>query len=888
METSRVRKRICVAIAMFLLMVLIGGTVVSAAPATTMPLFPVNTGSEVQDYEKFAIWNYSWDPSGVMNQYDPTYMIANLLMFLSACIMRFGILIFSIGMHPDVVEDIFVAVVQVISNAPKILLERFWPFITVCIIVLLIWDYQKGDYQRMVKRGVSIVIVMFVLGVYNAISVPVLKTAADAADAFATMVAGTVVSLAAPLSGEEEDALGSNDFLKTETSVYNMIWRITVDHPWQMGEFGTIDAPIGEHVDDVRDALSDDKNAINVTAETRWREAFLHYPRGSDIRDDLVDVYEDAYPTLFSTAFSGEYRLLIAFFTFLASLVVFLFLTLIGGCLFALFLLFLAAVIAGVVVIVVALVPANQGQGLLRWYTKVLSFTYVGKVLISLYVGVVFLMVVIFSKTRFSALFSNGDSTGFIINQILNIFWYAAGLAGFVLILLNLKNKAMNSVNIRGGGTKSNDGYEVEETYELTEGNAQKQGKLKYQKKTKKKSSDFVDLPENNTAGGGGAIKDVVDSDEGRSASRKTTKEAPVSVATTSAGPTQSSDVPGDTTKHAGSRTDQVSIPGNTKDVQHDVNLNITLKTPTQNGVEKEQITLKPGDSQVSQPKRLSTDMVDMHVSGGKHGEPAMTPPVAASAGQKAGPVPEWAQAENSGPRSGLREAAVHQPNGPAAVSGSGQGYSGKIHSDTVVLKGNQPEDRASQVKQATSVSADHAHSSKSEVPLRIPVVGHSGPNKIHQDTVHVGHERGTETQPVGTTSRNESVGTVATERTQSRKLVIPSSPGARKTHTATPIHYEGGGALGKIHEDTVSMRPVGLDAVQVEKGDEQQGEREQERPEMRPAHQESETRGMVPAAGKEKGSDVPKPVLMRGEKKERKPSMDQVETRKAVKIHHD
>jgi len=839
-----------------------GGAVASAAtPNAGVPLFPVKSGVEQNDYEKYDTWNYAWDPSGVMNKYDPLYMVGNFLMVIAALIVRGAIFLLSIGLHPDILEDIFVVIVQVISHSPKVILARFWPFVAVGTVLLLIWDYQKGDYTKMMKRWISIGLVMVIMGLYYALSAPGLKLASDGIDAMATTFSGAVVSLAAPLSGEEGADNNNDEFLKTETSIYDMVWAITVEQPWQMGQLGSIDEPIGEHVDEVEDALSEDDDAIAVTAETKWKDVFLHYPRDSDIRTELVDVYEEVETDRFRTAFAGEYRLIIGFCTFLASLVIFLFFALMGVLLIALFLVFLAMIIAGVVIIPFSLIPMYQNQGALRWLAKILSFTAIGKVGIAVYVGVVFLVVMIFSKTKFSALFVDGNANGFLVTLFFNIFWYIAGGAFFIYLLYKLKDKA-------GWGSKkkrkmrSDGDYEDDYEEDDDEGNSSRSRKKRqYKKKSRKISSDFVDDHTTHTDGNSrSASNDVVDIPD-RTENNNSSKGGEANAA---AGPNQTnskglSDTGGspDNLDSDLSKTknhpDAIPIPDRTQAPKVDLNV------PPSGGSGKEKVHMKAGTGNQSVQQQLPSDMLEIRRASSSANEVAATTetPKTDKPGPPAIPIPSAARSHKVA--DSLRQ------------------------TDTDVTREKQEVDKQS-IRRELTKPPEH---SEQRLVQREPSEGKASQAKIHDDAVHdtgkissdsveatefVIDGQGDQQQPIPPANEEGVAVKAQTEKTTARVIPIPP---IKKTNT--PLQSEQG-HHGKIHEDTINM------------GSQQTSEERSEgkKPENQPSQSviEGHTATQTRKRGESKSKDTPsKPPLFQRDK----PSeQHDGENRKIAKIYRD
>lgn len=931
-----IRLRTRVLIVVFLLVLCVGGSVASAATTTTgIPLFPVNTGSDLRDYEKFDTWNYAWDPSGIMNQYDPLYMIGNLGMLFSAFIMRGAIFLLSVGLHPEIMADIFIVIVQVISSSPPIILKRIWPFVAVIATLLFIWDYQKGDHRKMMKRGISMVVVMVVLGLYYALSAPGLKLASDGIDAVATTFAGAVVQLAAPLNGEEGSTDNSDQFLAAEDSIYDMVWQITIEQPWQMGELGSIDARIGKHAGDVKYAISSDTEAMEVTEDTKWKEVFLKYPRGSDIRKELIDVYQKAEPNLFRVAFAGEYRLIIGFCTLLASVVVFLFFAVMGILLIALFLILLAMIIAGVVIIPFSLIPIFDNHGALRWLAKVLGFAAIGKIAIGIYVGIVFLVVIIFNKTNFSALFVDGNANGFLVTLFFNIFWYLAGLAFFIYLLYKLNAKTGWITNRKRKMRSSDGDYDDEDDYEES---GDRRRKTKQRRKIKKVSTDFVEeRATGSESRGRGASSDTVDvpnRDGGSKANAERqgqTKPAAGSGQTTGGGRSATEGSAASDSELTKTKSHPDVIPISNRDSRNPQHPGEEVQTESAPGTGTDHTDRreKPAGSGAAAPSDTShtpakdqSDTLSIPVREGSNhqhaGEERQRPDVSGQgpqsnqggsvAGKAAAPsrdlekdgsrrntpagndvekqrlTSDTVEIEKSSNRTdeknarreeqSLKEAGVQKTTTPfEAISVPGR------QSESDVTAGKQEVDKRSIEKDTPGGQPDPGdrESVKKETPG-----GHTQPGNTLNDEMSPGNGHESTGQREQSLESGTNVQGTESTKTSSPQLRIPQ---VEKKTAAPPTPSEQSNP-GKVHEDRIN---VSTERVRQDRSDgnapgsarEQVDSSTVQKPELK----KPDSSGSKPAEDKKKKFPFKLPPLLR---KEKNPVIQEQENRKNGKIHYD
>ncbi|GIM46512.1 hypothetical protein DNHGIG_20610 [Collibacillus ludicampi] len=136
---------------------------------------------------------------------------------------------------------------------------------------------------------------------------------------------------------------------------------------------------------------------MSVSESTPWRDVLLHHGVGSDKRKDLAAILNrDDHPDS-KAAFASPYRLTLALFALIAQLCAFVYLITLGVMMNLAYILYLAAMLAGIVILPLAIIPWDYSHSLLRWWVKGLSGSIVVRLGLSLFVGLTFLAVKIFT-----------------------------------------------------------------------------------------------------------------------------------------------------------------------------------------------------------------------------------------------------------------------------------------------------------------------------------------------------------------------------------------------------------------------------------------------------------------------------------------------------------
>lgn len=414
------------------------------AEGSEIPLFP-QTQDLKGDYDQYPIYHYAWDPDGTMGAYDPLFQLANVFMIATAFLVRLALLIYSLGSNPSVIGDLLSGIVQVITNSQAIILPRIWPFFALAAMAVLVWDYYQNHMQRAIQRGVTFFVVAVILGIYYNLTAPGIKMATDAVDTTANMFSSAIVATASPTEGET-NFINGDAFLKTEQNFTNIVWKLLVEYPWQMGEFGQIDGTLANDADAVNNAvkggflgIGENKNAPQFSKDDTWKNVVLRYPANQKPRSKIAGILNDDRHPVSKSAFSSVYRLILSLVTFILSLVIVIFFSLAGLLLLFLFFYFIAALIAGVVIIPFSLIPMTHHPGWLRWWMKSILGSALGKIVIAMYIGLVFLIAVLINKLPVVGANSDPNTTlqneyGFVFSLLINAIWFSLAILLFYFL----------------------------------------------------------------------------------------------------------------------------------------------------------------------------------------------------------------------------------------------------------------------------------------------------------------------------------------------------------------------------------------------------------------------------------------------------------------------
>jgi len=358
---------------------------------------------ELTHFKHPPVQHYSWEPDSVVGGLDILYMLAKALMFVSALLVNLSIVIFQYALHPTFFGDLFAEMVRIIKASEQNVLPIIWGFVVIFGGAYFAWDFKQNNSQRAMKRGTTFVIAMMITAAYYQITAPTIKTISDGIDGTATTLTAVVVSGAAIKDAPAD--IGMNDkFDYANQYLMGEIWDLLVEDPWQMGMFGKLDATVS---DEEAEAINDSLESFwtgkseypKIKAGQTWKEYVLQFPVGSDPRDAVVEYLAEEKQDEFMSSFDSGYRLLLAFLSFIGSLVTTLFFLLFGGLLLALYGAFLGIFMAGIIIVPCSMLPIFHDLTILRKWLQWLAYTALGKILLGMYVGLTFLVQIMINNS---------------------------------------------------------------------------------------------------------------------------------------------------------------------------------------------------------------------------------------------------------------------------------------------------------------------------------------------------------------------------------------------------------------------------------------------------------------------------------------------------------
>jgi hypothetical protein len=359
----------------------VGGdsTVYAADPLLTSPDF---------EEPSYPISNYTWDADGLFGRFDPIYGMANLIFLIGVFLARLSMWVLNLGYAPSE----WLAPFQAISDAiqKSHFLDHLWPFFAIVAGGVQLRDLAQHNIQRMMQRGVMFLIVLVSLLLFKSLgTVQYIKMVTSAIDALSYATSGWVLTFDQPVDPNKPQLTQASNNIDKE------IWNRLVDYPWQLGEIGTPGKVLGKKdAESVQGIVGGD---MSVSASTPWRDVLLHYGVGTDKRKDLAGILNSDDHSDSKAAFASPYRLTLALFALIAQLCAVVYMFTLGVMMNMAYLLYLAAMLAGIVILPLAIIPWDYSHSLLRWWVKGLSGSIVVRLGLSLFVGLTFLAIKIFT-----------------------------------------------------------------------------------------------------------------------------------------------------------------------------------------------------------------------------------------------------------------------------------------------------------------------------------------------------------------------------------------------------------------------------------------------------------------------------------------------------------
>lgn len=419
----------------------------------------------------YPVSNYSWDANGWWDRFTGLSQMAGAIMLLNTFLLKFAIWVLNMGYAPTNWLAPFQAIAEMVHKSR--FLDHVWPFFALVAGAVLIKDLAQHHMQRVMQRATLFVVALSAMLLFNAIggSVTYIKMATDAIDGLCYGTSGWILTLDKPVDPTKTGTQQAID------SVNDEIWKNLITHPWEMGETGKLDATLGKDADQVRDIISNagisfigsifdpggtaQKAAQNAQAAagigpgTLWRDVLLKYPVNMDPRNSLAAILNNKDHPEAQQAFAPGYRFVLALLDFVAVLCAVVFILAAGVLLNLFYLMFLAAMLAGVVLLPVTLIPWGYSHGILRWWAKALAGSVVLRVGLSAYVGLTFFVERIITEGM------SVSQGGYLASMIL----YPAVLALALLILSRIYKRMQpvrqvtgNVFSLPGGRRRADDG----------------------------------------------------------------------------------------------------------------------------------------------------------------------------------------------------------------------------------------------------------------------------------------------------------------------------------------------------------------------------------------------------------------------------------------------
>ncbi|MFD0591066.1 hypothetical protein ACFQZE_24010 [Paenibacillus sp. GCM10027627] len=361
-------KTLIVALFLFVGLFLVAGPV-SAEYKEKDELFP-----EIEGFEHPPLSNYEWDHKGWTSAWEPLFVVDKVLFLLVVFLVRFSLMILDFGMNPTFFEGFITILWDIVQKNTKDLVYYFLPIIILIGVFFVVKDYGKGQYPAMIKRFVTFMIASAGLSVFLAIGVPTI-----------IMVNNAVDELTGAISGGLSSNQGKED---AEKNFYSVVWDQMVHTPFALGEVSEKDLAL---TPTEASKINSEISPYRVSAGEEWAAVILRFPKGSDERNEIVDLFEENHKELQVVAFNAADRFFIVLVCLLASVSVILFSLFFGIILIILFFYFVFVLAGGMIIIPLSFIPSEAPIVLKNWAKQIIA-PLISKVVVGAYVGLVFLI----------------------------------------------------------------------------------------------------------------------------------------------------------------------------------------------------------------------------------------------------------------------------------------------------------------------------------------------------------------------------------------------------------------------------------------------------------------------------------------------------------------
>ncbi|WP_036740767.1 MFS transporter [Paenibacillus sp. HGH0039] len=345
----------------------------------------------------YPISAFSWDSTGFLARYDFILTIANCFIMFSASLINISIFVLTLGYDPSTwLQPLQVIATAIEENAFQ---NKIWPIFAIVAGTVLLKDFAKRDIPRALKRGSFLLVAILCLVFFKSFGTAAyLEKITHVTGIFSFATTNWTMN-----PSDDTNKTTSEEINKNNETVFSELWTKLVEGPWQAGEFGETGMKVksDEEVNKIQMAISNSgisgsvlswfgipqDSAAWVKKGMLWKDVFLRFPAEHKARNGLAEIINsDDYPHS-QAAFNSYTRLMIGSFAMISNLFTALFFFFIGALLLIAHLIFLAAVVSGIFIIPISLMPWAYSEALLKWFVKALVGSLIIKVVLGAYFG---------------------------------------------------------------------------------------------------------------------------------------------------------------------------------------------------------------------------------------------------------------------------------------------------------------------------------------------------------------------------------------------------------------------------------------------------------------------------------------------------------------------
>ncbi|ERI07231.1 MFS transporter [Aneurinibacillus aneurinilyticus] len=379
-------------------------------------------------YKEAAPENYKWDTAlqivemnGIIPQWNgPSDTMdnsfASMIFRWSVAIVRMGIFIFQLGFSTNIFADGIKEIEGQIQATTNTIYGQVFSLASLFTMIFVLIKWINGEKGKMMKLFFgSFILSGIMMGLIQNIG-DVTREASKLSDGVSIMTLN-IANLESPSKGEQAQAGGIKRMMETT----NMLWKVIVDDPWTIGQFGSVDAP----QINVKESNELKRKGVTVSTGGTWKTEFLKYEPGSDERKALVAVLADQdleHSSPIASKLMHEIgppvRTQVGWFALINSILSLILFGVVAGLMFVSGLLLLGGISVSPFAPVLPLL-GEWGMRVLRTYGVFMLRFLLLKVTATLYLSIIMLLMYIVSKFSFHYIVKQIIILGILVTAII-------------------------------------------------------------------------------------------------------------------------------------------------------------------------------------------------------------------------------------------------------------------------------------------------------------------------------------------------------------------------------------------------------------------------------------------------------------------------------------